>query len=42
MVSGIDYYKGDRKIKNNPGISIAMCTCNGELFLLEQLESITK
>ena len=42
MISDIDYFKEDRKAKNNSGISIAMCTCNGELFLLEQLESIAK
>lgn len=42
MISDIDYFKEDRKAKNNSGISIAMCTCNGELFLLEQLESIVK
>lgn len=42
MISDIDYFKEDRKVKNNSGISIAMCTCNGELFLLEQLESIAK
>ena len=28
--------------KNNSGVSIAMCTCNGESFLLDQLESISK
>lgn len=42
MISDIDYFKEDRKAKNNSDISIAMCTCNGELFLLEQLESIAK
>ena len=42
MISGMDYFKEDRKTKNNAGISIAMCTCNGQSFLLEQLESITK
>jgi len=42
MKSNIDYFKKDIKAKNNSGISIAMCTCNGELFLLEQLESIAK
>jgi len=42
MISDIDYFKENRKTKNNSGISIAMCTCNGELFLLEQLESIAK
>lgn len=42
MKSDIDYFKEDIKAKNNSDISIAMCTCNGELFLLEQLESIAK
>ena len=42
MITGIDCFREDRKAKNNSGISIAMCTCNGELFLLEQLESIAK
>lgn len=42
MISGMDYFKEDRKTKNNAGISIAMCTCNGQSFLLEQLESIAK
>ena len=42
MISGIDCFRENRKAKNNSGISIAMCTCNGELFLLEQLESIAK
>jgi len=42
MISDITYSKEDKKTKNNSGISIAMCTCNGELFLLEQLESIAK
>ena len=42
MKSDIDYFKEDIKTKNNSGISIAMCTRNGELFLLEQLESIAK
>ena len=42
MISDIDYFKEDKKAKNNSGISVAMCTCNGELFLSEQLESIAK
>jgi len=42
MISDIDYFKEDKKAKNNSGISVAMCTCNGELFLFEQLESIAK
>jgi len=42
MISDIDYFKKDKKAKNNSGISIAMCTYNGESFLLEQLESIAK
>jgi len=42
MISDIDYFKEDKKAKNNSGISVAMCTCNGELFLFEQLESIVK
>ena len=42
MISDINYFKEDGNAKNNSSISIAMCTCNGELFLLEQLESIAK
>jgi len=38
----MNYFRGDKEEKNNSGISIAMCTCNGELFLMEQLESISK
>src|SRR5450755_2104857 len=32
----------DSQQPNNPRISVAICTCNGEKFVVQQLESIIK